>query len=129
MLIKKVLNMMKDELGDDEMVESVNVCAKLYSFTKKTPDGKILESTRAKGVKKCVKKKCLHHQDFKDAIVDGKITRYAQRVFRSHRHYVLTEAHNKTAIRARDDKTIWTKGCLSMTYQYGSPTLKKMLEN
>ena len=123
---EKVLHMMKDELGDDEMVESVNVCAKLYSFTKQTPDGKILESTRAKGVKKCVKKKCLHHQDFKDAIVDGKITRCVQRFFRSHRHYVLTEAHNKIAIRARDDKRIWIDGCLSMTYQHGSPTLKSI---
>ena len=53
---KKVLNMMKDELGDDEMIESVNVCAKLYSFTRQTRDGKVIESSKAKGVKKCIKK-------------------------------------------------------------------------
>ena len=47
---------MKDELRHDEMIESVNVCAKLYSYLKQNCDGKIKESMKAKGVKKCVKK-------------------------------------------------------------------------
>ena len=56
---KKVLGMMKDELGDNEMIESVNVCAKLYSYTEQTPSGEIIECKKAKGTKKCLKKQCL----------------------------------------------------------------------
>lgn len=53
---KKKLGMMKDKLGPDEMIESVNVCAKLYSYLRQTCDGKIKESMKAKGVKKCLEK-------------------------------------------------------------------------
>ena len=54
---KKILCMMKDKLGYNEMIESVNVCAKLYSYLKQNCDGKIKESMKAKSVKKCTKKK------------------------------------------------------------------------
>ena len=66
---KKVLGMMKDELGDNEMIESVNVCAKLYSYTKQYFNGKIIECKKSKGTKKCVKNQCLKHKDFKDAVI------------------------------------------------------------
>ena len=75
---KKVLGMMKDELGDNEMIESVNVCAKLYSYTKQDLNGNIIECKKAKGTKKCVKKKCLKHEDFKDAVMHKKVTRCIQ---------------------------------------------------
>ena len=125
---KKVLGMMKDELGDNEMIESVNVCAKLYPYTEQTPSGKINECKKAKGTKKCVKKQCLKHKDFKDAVVHKKITRCVQRGFRSYGHYVFTEINNKIAISPHDDKRIWLDGNLNMTYQYGSPTLKRLLD-
>ena len=57
-----------------------------------------------------------------------KITRCEQRSFRSYRHYVFTEINNKIAISSNDDKRIWLDGNLDMTYQYGSPTLKKILK-
>ena len=66
---KKVLGMMKDELGDNEIIENVNVCAKLYSYTKQHFNGKIIECKKSKGTKKCVKKQCLKHKDFKDAVI------------------------------------------------------------
>ena len=103
---KKVLGMMKDELGDNEMIESVNICAKLYSYTEQDNDN-IIECKKAKGTKKCVKKKCLKRKDFKGAIIYKKITRCKQREFRSYSHYVFTEINNKIAISPHDDKRIW----------------------
>ena len=109
------------------MIESVNVCAKLYSYTKQYFDGKIIECKKAKGTKKCVKKQYLKRKDFKDAVIHKKITRCVQRRFRSYNHYVFTEINNKIAICPHDDKRIWLDGNLDMTYQYGSPTLKRLL--
>ena len=125
---KKVLGMTKDELGDNGMIESVNICAKLYSHTEQDNDN-IIECKKAKSTKKCVKKKCLKRKDFKDAIIYKKITRCKQREFRSYSHYVFTEINNKIAISPRDDKRIWLNDNLNMTYQDGSPTLKRLLNN
>ena len=120
---------MKDELGDDEMIESANICAKLYSYNKQDSNGNITECKKAKSTKTCVKKKCLKHEDFKDAVVHEKITRCIQRGLRSYSHYVFTEINNKIAISPYDDKRIWSDGNLNMTYQYGPPTLKRLLDH
>ena len=125
---KKVLGMTKDELGDNGMIESVNICAKLYSYTEQDNDN-IIECKKAKSTKKYVKKKYLKRKDFKDAIIYKKITRCKQREFRSYSHYVFTEINNKIAISPRDDKRIWLNDNLNMTYQDGSPTLKRLLNN
>ena len=72
---------MKDELGDNEMIESVNLCAKLYSYTKQDFNGSIIECRKAKVTKKCVKKKCLRHEDFKDAVIHKKSNKmYTERI-------------------------------------------------
>ena len=118
---KKVLGMFKDETGDNEIIESVNVCAKLYSFV-----SEVKEEKKAKGIKKCVKKKCIKFPDYVDVIKLNDIKRCVQIVIRSYRHNVFTDV-NKIAISARDDKRIWLKNVYDMTYQYGSPTLKKLL--
>ena len=123
---KKKLGFMKDETGDNEIIESVNVCAKLYSYISQTNNG-CEEKKKAKGIKKCVKKKCIKFQDYIGAIKLNKIKRCVQTVIRSYRHNVYTEDVNKIAISARDDKRIWLKGVYNMTYQYGSPTLKRLL--
>ena len=87
---KKVLGMMKDELDNNEMVKSVNVCAILYSYLKQTTDGEIKDSMKAKGIKKCVKKQCLTHQDYVDAVKLKKTTRCVQTVFKTYEHWVFT---------------------------------------
>ena len=52
---KKVIGLMKDELGGKIITEFVTLRPKTYSFL--TDDGK--EGKKAKGIKKCVIKKCL----------------------------------------------------------------------
>ena len=94
----------------------------MYSFI-----SEVKEEIKAKGIKKCVKKKCIKFQDYVDAIKLNNIKRCVQTVIRSYRHNVYTEDVNKIAISARDDKRIWSKNVYDITYQYGSPTLKKLL--
>ena len=60
-LIKKVIGLMKDELGGKIMTEFVALRPKLYSYTKL--DGS--ENKKCKGIKKCVVKKTLTFEDYK----------------------------------------------------------------
>ena len=48
-------------------------------------------------------------------------------VIRSYEHNVFTLDINKIAFSAQDDKRICIKGFHDMTYQYGSPTLKRLI--
>ena len=86
---EQILGMMKGELGDDEMDESVNAGAKLYSYTRQTPNSEIKEAKKANSTKKCIKKQCFRHRDFKDAVLNNKIIRCTQRGFRSYNYWVL----------------------------------------
>ena len=54
--------------------------------------------------------------------------RCVQTVIRSYQHDVFTEDVNKIAISATDEKRIWLEGVYDMSYQYGSPTLKRLLK-
>ena len=61
-LNKKVIGLMKDELGGAIMTEFVALRPKLYSYRKL--DGK--EDKKCKGIKKCVLKKTLTFEDYKN---------------------------------------------------------------
>ena len=88
---------------------------------------KLLNVKKQKVLKNKLKSNVLN-KDFKDAVVHKKITRCIQRGFRSYNHDVFTEINNKIAISPHGDKRIWLDGNLNVTYQYGSPTLKKLLD-
>ena len=60
---KKVIGLMKDELGGKIMTEFVALRPKLYAYRKL--DGK--EDKKCKGIKKCVVKKTLGFNDYKSA--------------------------------------------------------------
>ena len=59
---EKVTGLMKDELGGQIMKEFVGLRAKTYSYLKDTND----EDRKAKGTKKCVIKRKLKFQDYKN---------------------------------------------------------------
>ena len=65
--------MMKFELGDDEMTECTNARAKLYAYLYQNPNNEIHKSKRAKGTKKCITKRELSYQDFKDSVENDTI--------------------------------------------------------
>ena len=111
---KKVIRLMKDELGGDVITEFVALRPKAYSCT--TND--FIEMKKAKGTKKCVVNKMLRFEDYKKCLFDnGKVLKSQQR-FKSENHEVYTENMNKIALSCDDDKRIVTSDRIT-SYPYG----------
>ena len=111
---KKVVGLMKDELGGGIITEFAALRPKAYSY--KTNDN--IELKKAKGTKQCVVKKMLRFNDYKNCLfANGKVLRSQQR-FKSENHAVYTENINKIALSRDDDKRIVAKDGIA-SYPYG----------
>ena len=111
---KKVIGLMKDELGGDIITEFVALRPKAYSYI--TND--FIEMKKAKGTKKCVIKKMLRFEDYKKCLFsNGKVLKSQQR-FKSENHEVYTENINKIALSCDDDKRNVTSDRIT-SYPYG----------
>ena len=103
---KKVIGLMKDELGGSIMTEFTGLRPKLYSY--KVLGG--LGDKKCKGIKCCIVKKTLTFEDYKSCLFDYS-TRHneiyrSQLMFRSARHEIHTIEVNKVALNRDDDKQI-----------------------
>ena len=103
-LNKKVIGLMKDELGGKIMTEFVALRPKLYAYRKL--DG--AEDKNEKGIKKCVVKKKLDFDDYKKCLFDSKSKSIyrLQLMFRSRKHEVHMVEVNKVALNRDDDRRI-----------------------
>ena len=101
---KKVIGLMKDELGRKIMTEFVALRPKTYSYL--MDDG--WSDKKAKGTKKCVIKRRLKFNGYKDCLLNNKIVLKSQQRFKSERHDVYTEEINKIALSSDDDKRLQT---------------------
>ena len=101
-LNKKVIGLMKDELGGKIMTEFMALRPKLYSYKKL--DGS--EDKKCKGIKKCVVKKTLTFEDYKTCLFSDSTEYRSQLTFRSSKHEVHTIKVNKVALNRDDDKRI-----------------------
>ena len=111
---KKVIGLMKDELGGDIITEFVALRPKAYSYI--TND--FIEMKKAKGTKKCVVNKMLRFEDYKKCLFsNGKVLKTQQRI-KSENHEVYTENINKIALSCDDDKRIVTSDRIA-SYPYG----------
>ena len=111
---KKVVGLMKDELGGGIINEFVALRPKAYSY--RTDD--LVELKKAKGTKKCVVKNMLKFEDYKICLFgNGKVLRSQQR-FKSENHAVYTECINKVALSCDDDKRIVSQDGIT-SYPYG----------
>ena len=111
---KRVVGLMKDELGGGIITEFTALRPKAYSY--KMDD--FTELKKAKGTKKCVVKKMLRFNDYKNCLFsNGKVLRSQQR-FKSENHSVYTEDINKIARSCDDDKRIVAADGIS-SYPYG----------
>ena len=127
---KKVIGLIKDELSGQIMKEFVGLRAKTYSYLKDNND----EDKKAKGTKKCVIKRKLKFQDYKnyleaaqtertikylrkkkidtDSLIEDqkefvknhKLILKTQQKFKNERHNVSTKIINKIALSSNDDK-------------------------
>ena len=99
---KKVIGLMKDELGGKISMEFVTLRPKTYSFL--TDDGK--EDKKAKGTKKCIIKKMIKFNDYKKCLLNDEVIFKSQQRFISKKHDVYTENISKIALSNDDDKRI-----------------------
>ena len=97
-LNKKVIGFMKDELGGTIMTEFVALRPKLYSYRKL--DG--VEDKKCKGIKKCVVKKTLTFEDYKNCLLNPTDVCRSQLMFRSSKHEDHTIEVNKVALNRGD---------------------------
>ena len=97
---KKVIGLMKDELGGKIMTEFVAVRPKTYSYL--MDDGG--SDKKAKEAKKCVIKRRLKFNDYKDCLLNNEIVLKSQQRFKSERHDVYTEEINKIVLSSNDIK-------------------------
>ena len=111
---KKVIGLMKDELGGKIITEFVTLRPKTYSFL--TDDGK--EDKKAKGRKKCVIKKMIKFNDYKKCLLNGKIILKSQQRFISNKHDVYNENINKIALSKNDVKRIVLSNKIT-SHRYG----------
>ena len=111
---KKVIGLMKDELGGKTMTEFVALRPKTYAYL--TDDCK--EDKKAKGTKKCVIKRVIKFNDYKDCLLNYKVILKSQQRFKSETHDVYPENVNKIALSSNDDKRLSTFDKIA-TYPYG----------
>ena len=93
---------MKDELGGKIITRFITLRPKTYSYL--TDDGK--EDKKAKGTKKCVIKRMIKFNDYKNSMLKDKVLLKSQQRFISKKHDVYTEDIDKIALSNDDDKRI-----------------------
>ena len=105
---------MKDELRGKIITEFVTLRPRTYSDS--TDYGK--EDKKAKGTKKCVIKRMIKFNDYKNCLLKDKVLLKSQQRFISKKHHVHTENLNKIALSNNDDKRIVLSDKIT-SYPYG----------
>ena len=111
---KKVIGLMKDKLGGKIITEFVTLRPKTYSYL--IDDCK--EDKKVKGTKKCVIKRMIKFNDYKNCLLKDEAVLKLQRRFKSKGHDVYTENINKIALSNNDDKRIVSLDKMT-SYPYG----------
>ena len=111
---KKVIRLMKEELGGKIIMEFVTFRPKTYSYV--TDDGK--EDNKAKGTKKCAIKKMIKFDDYKKCLLNDEVILKSQQRFISKKHDIYIENINKIALSNNDDKRIISSNKIT-SYPYG----------
>ena len=111
---KKIIGLMKDELGGKIITEFVTLRPKTYSYL--TDNGK--EDKKAKRTKKCIIKKMIKFNYYKKCLLNNEVILKSQQRFISKKHDVYTENINKIALSNDDDKRIVSSDKIT-SYPYG----------
>ena len=98
---KKIIRLMKDELGGGIMKEFVTLRPKMYAYKIGSSELK-----KCKGIKKCMVKKTISFEDYKTYLFGGEASYRSQLMFRSSKHEVRMLEVKKLAPNRDDDKRI-----------------------
>ena len=118
---KKVSGFFKDELNEKIMEKLCGPRPKTYAF--RIDDDNNTEKKKAKGTKKCVRKRRLKFTDFYDSVFKNETILRSQHRFKCDHHIVYTEQVNKIAISSYDDKRIQTHDKVT-TYPHETSVFK-----
>ena len=116
---KKVTGMFKDELGGKILKKVCAFRAKTYTYLMEDDN----EMKKFKGVKRCVIKRRLMFENYKDSLFNNKTIMRSQLRFKSDHHNVYTEEVNKIALNSNDNKRMQTLDRIK-TYPYGTNAFK-----
>ena len=111
---KKVIGLMKDELRGKIIMGFVTLRPKTYSYL--ADDSK--EDKKAIGTKKCIIKRMIKFNGYKNCLLKDEVILKSQQRFISKKHYVYTENINKIALTNNDDKRIESSEKIT-SYPYG----------
>ena len=100
---KKVIDLVRDELGGKIMTEFVALRAKMYAYRK---IDKEVEEKRSKGTKKCVVTEGLTFDDYKICLFDGEKIYREQILFENKKHDMYTVNKHKIALNRDNDKRV-----------------------
>ena len=92
---KKVIGLMKDELGGKIMREFVALRAKMYAYRKKENE---VEKKRCKSTKKCVVSEGLTFDDYKTCLFNDETIHREQMLFKNKKYEVYTVNKHKIAL-------------------------------
>ena len=93
--------------------------AKTYSYLMDVNS----EVKKSKGTKKCIMKRRLMFENYKDSLFNNKTISKSQRKFKCDHHKVYTEEVNKIALSSNDNRRLQTFDRIT-TYPYGANTFK-----
>ncbi len=96
----KMVGKFKDEFAKTRIVSFVALQSKTYSVL----TAEDTESHKCKGVKKSVIKKAITHENFKEALFQGKEMEVRFYIFKTEKHDVKTVRITKMALTPKDDK-------------------------
>ena len=114
---KKVIGLMKDELGGEIIMQFIALRPKTLTDNSCLTDKDRIDK-KAKGTKKCVIKKMIKVDDYKKCLLNDKAILKSQQRFISTKHDVYTENVNKIALSNDDDKRIVSSNKIT-SYPYG----------
>ena len=110
---KKVIGKFKDEVAGIPITEFVGLRSKMYSYIKDNDTG----GKTAKGIKKNVIKKNIHHEDYKNVLFNNKQIHHEMKTIRSEKHQLGSFELNKISLSCFDDKRyIHNDGITSYSY-------------
>ena len=115
---KKVMGKFKDETNGDPIKEVCAIKPKMYSYLTKSE----ISIKKAKGITATEKKK-LRHQDYKDCILESKLSKTTQTTIQSRNHDLYTWRTDKITLNPVEDKRYLLRdGIKSVPYfHYGIP--------
>ena len=111
---KKVIGKFKDEAASTPIVEFVGLRSKMYSYMK---DNKLGGKT-AKGIKKNIVKNDIHHENYKDVLLNKKQLHHTMKAIRSEKHQLGSYEINKVSLSCYDDKRYLLEDGIT-SYAYG----------